>query len=257
MKSVLQKSLLRATSLFCLSLFAVDARDTEEAIEPLKQHCSLYAGIQGGPATYLGAYTAAAGTHTVFFEAGDNTTALGGCLGIDGRYGLFYGALEGNFYYNHLMQVIGVYADKVGVPDHIVRVKNYDLLKRLPCLWGGLAKFGFYCADDVAIYMLGGVTGGRWPIGLENDRAINFSRGIQPQSSMYFNETLWGSKLGLGIHAPFFFKRVYFDLQYSYSWYGNISVCLRDLDTNKVWRHTLENNQQLVLFSLNFSLYEF
>lgn len=215
-----------------------------------EKSCSIYVGVQGGPASYNGRYTAQEGVNTVAFESGSTSGIIGGCIGVDGRIGSGYLAIEGNVYYDTLDHMIGLLTSATGIPNHIIKIKN-------PLLGSGIAKLGFY-AGDVAVYALGGVTAGRWYFGLENDSAINWTRGIAPQNSMFFSKNMMGAKVGGGVRFPFFYDWLDFDVQYSYNWYGECPLPpLRDLQTNLIWNHTFRNDQHLFLFSLNADLYSF
>jgi hypothetical protein len=226
---------------------ALVSADYQENVE---KSGAVYIGVQGGPASYNGRYTAQEGVNTVAFESGSTSGIIGGCIGVDGRFGLGYLALEGNVYYDTLDQMIGLLTSATGIPNHIIKIKN-------PLLGGGLAKLGFF-AEDVAIYVLGGVTAGRWYFGLENDSAISWTRGIAPQNSMFFSKNMAGAKVGGGVRFPFFYDWIHFDVQYSYNWYGECPLPpLRDLQTNLVWNHTFRNEQHMFLFSLNADLYSF
>jgi|LakMenEpi03Aug12_release.lakeMendotaPanAssembly.Ray.scaffolds.fasta_scaffold480009_2 hypothetical protein len=231
---------------FALPVWGVLSGDYEEQVE---KGGTVYIGIQGGPAAFDGRYTAQQGVNTVAFESGGTSGIIGGCLGVDARFGVGYAALEGNVYYDTLDQMIGLLTSSIGIPNHVVKAKN-------SILGGAVVKLGFF-AEDSAIYGLAGFSAGRWTLGLENDSALSYSRGIQPQSSLFFNHNLFGPKVGAGARFPIQWDWLIFDIQYSYNWYGDLSVSLRDLGTDTVWSHTLRNNQHMFLFSLNFAFWDF
>jgi hypothetical protein len=231
---------------FALPVWGVLSGNYEEHVE---KGGTVYIGVQGGPAAFDGRYTAQQGVNTVAFDAGSTSGIIGGCLGIDARFGVGYAALEGNIAYDTLDQMIGLLTSSIGIPNHVIKAKN-------SLLGGALVKLGFF-ADETAIYGLAGFSAGRWTLGLENDSALSYSRGIQPQSSLYFNQILAGPKVGAGARFPIQWDWLIFDMQYSYNWYGDLTANLRDLGTDTVWSHTLRNNQHMFLFSLNFAFWDF
>ncbi|MFZ4773657.1 MAG: hypothetical protein ACOYK9_06695 [Chlamydiia bacterium] len=250
MKYAIKNSFLTLALAFSLPVYG--ELNIEQPIEQAQKIGSIYIGVQGGPAIYEGNYTAQKTggiPETIAFQAGGTSGIIGGCMGVDGRYSFLYGAVEGNVYYDSLDQMIGLLTSPTGIPNHIVKAKNI-------VLGGVLGKIGFY-SGDVVTYLLGGMTAGRWTLGLENDSAINYCRGIQPQSSMFFNHNLTGGKIGAGVRFPMYGDWLFFDMQYSYNWYGDMTISLRDLATDSVWLHRLNDEQHMVLFSLNASLYSF
>ncbi|MBM3197609.1 MAG: hypothetical protein FJZ61_06495 [Chlamydiae bacterium] len=240
---------LACISSLCFFISSVSGALSGNYEEQIEKTGSVYIGFQAGPAAYDGRYTAQHAVNTVAFDVGSTSGIAGGCIGIDGRFGVGYAAIEGNVYYDTLDTMIGLLTSSIGIPNHVIKAKN-------SVLGGALLKLGFF-AEDTALYVLGGFSAGRWTLGLENDSAISYNRGIQPQASVFFNHNLAGAKVGAGVRFPIQWNWLVFDMQYSYNWYGDMTINLRDLGTDSIWTHTLHSDQHMFLFSLNFSLYDF
>lgn len=205
----------------------------------------VYLGVTGGLGIVDGRYRAHAAVTDDTHKAtvGGTSALLGGVIGVEHTFtNNLYSAIELNGLYDSYDQLVRLSTNAVGVSNHRVNIKNNFL-------YGAGVKVGASLNGTIP-YIIAGIEGGQWTMNLRNNSAVNV-RGIDGFSSTNYNKTLFGPKLGVGVRLPLY-KNISADMQYAYTWYGNISKNLVD-STAITWNHKVQIQQHSVLFALNYA----
>jgi opacity protein-like surface antigen len=204
-----------------------------------------YVGITGGIDYLSGDYTAlstdgSGDRHLA--TAGKTQGLIGGVIGIQKTFcNNIYTAIQGNALYNTANQKIRTSTNTSGV-------ENMGATQRNHFLWGVDFRLG-YTVCNVTPYLLGGFESSYWSLGLNNNSGSD-NRGIPANSVINIGKTLWGGKVGGGVAFPITCQ-LSANIEYSYTWFGNIS---RDLTaSNQTWNHSTNVRQGSFLVGLNYS----
>jgi opacity protein-like surface antigen len=233
------------SSLLITCLYA----ENREGTHVKKTNHSIYCGLTFGPASYNGHYCTQEGVNTNFFQAGGLYGFLGGNVGIDTHLNPIYLALEASAVGANSNDMIGLFTNKVSIPEHVIFLKSQFMTD-------GALKVGME-SNNIILYGLIGVAGGKFSTIICNDSAKSWCKGVQPNAELKFSRFVWGKQFGGGVRFPFYYDWLIVDLQYSYNNYNDMRLNLYELSSQLTWVHNINVNNSIFKISLDVPLYKF
>ncbi len=205
-----------------------------------------YVGGAGGVSALSGQYRAlnASAGNTHYSRSGGTHLLIGGVAGAQTTLcDDYYAALQFNALYNNLDKNLRSDTNAAGALNNVVSLRNNFQ-------WGLDARFGMETMCGATPYLLGGFEIGKFNLQLSNPSGVS-ERGILGGSTLNHKKSLVGGKFGVGVNVPICCQWVA-NLEYSYTWFGNVQTTLVDSVTGLTWNHKTEVRQNSVLLGLNY-----
>lgn len=243
---MLKKFYLAFMVLVFLPLLAIAHDDYRDG------HFHPYLGITGGLGAEAGYYRATGyDPPGPFPKKGDRygtigkTTGLaGGVVGVQVAFhDHFFFAIQGNALWHSLNgKTVFRSTDDNGINNHIVHLRNNFQ-------FGLDTRLGVFVKKAMA-YAIVGAEAGRWKMALLNPSSVS-NVGIPANSKAHSSAMRWGPKVGVGVTHPIY-KKLFGNIEYSYTWYGSLHKTLVDFTGNIHWKHRANIRQNTILLGLNY-----